>query len=205
MSPISACHSALEQGDRLVAHHVENAVGDEPRDLLLKHHRLLAEAVHERHRCGLCLVAGRRPAHDLHAAHDQRRVEEVQVHDPVGAPSGSGQLRGHQARGVAGQDRVRWAEPVEIGEERPLHVELLDRALGELFESGARAAQGVGAEVDERDAAAGEHADHADVRAHSAGPDDRDGLYVGHGHRPRNCAGRFSRKAFVPSTLSSVW
>ena len=65
------------------------------------------------------------PGH-LDAAHHQRRVEEVHVGDAVRAPGGVGELRRHDRRRVRGEDRVRRRDLVEVGEDLPLDVQLLD-------------------------------------------------------------------------------
>jgi hypothetical protein len=147
---LDARDALLEQEDRFVAQRVEDPVGDEAGDLLAQHHRLLAELLHQRDDRVDGGVGRGRPAHDLDAAHDQRRVEEVHVGDAARAAGGVGELRGHDRRGVRGEDRVRRCGLVEPGEDLPLDLQLLDRGLDHQVRAG-RGGVEVGAEREARE------------------------------------------------------
>ena len=75
--------AVLQQEDRLVPDGAEDPVGDEAGDLPVEHHRYLAQPASELDRGRDRLVGGVRSADHLDAFHHQRRVEEMQVADPV--------------------------------------------------------------------------------------------------------------------------
>ena len=88
------------------------------------------------------LVFGQLGADDLDERHQRRRVEEVHADDPSGRRRGGCDLGHRERRGVRGEDGVRAADPLELGEELPLRLELLDDrldhdvAVGEVAELG---------------------------------------------------------------------
>ena len=68
-------------------------------------------------------------AHDLDQLHDRRRVEEVHP-DDLARPAGDHrELGDRQARGVGGQDRVRRADLVQLGEDLGLELHALGHGL----------------------------------------------------------------------------
>ena len=90
------------------------------------------------------VVRGELGLHDLDERHQRRRVEEVHADDALG-PGRRGRDLGHrERRGVGREDRVGPADPVELGEELALRLELLDDrldhevAVGERLELGRR-------------------------------------------------------------------
>ena len=79
---------------------------------------------------------------DLDERHQRRRVEEVHADDALRAGRRGRDLGHRERRGVRREDRVGSADPVELGEERALRLELLDDrldhevAVGERLELG---------------------------------------------------------------------
>ena len=67
--------------------------------------------------------------HDLDERHQGRRVEEVHADDPLRRGDGGGDLGDRERRRVGREDRVRTHDPLELGEERVLGVEILDDRL----------------------------------------------------------------------------
>ncbi len=176
---------------------------------------------------------------DLDQPHQRRRVEEVHADDSLGAGCVDCDCGDRQRGGVAGEDRLRPADPGEIGEEPALQLEVspapppppvrirsrsarlaaaptrspalsasssLQNSFRAPFTSAARSRStpdwsAAGRWIVQAGLVAAERRDLGDAGAHRAGADDSDPLDA---HRPLNSGSRFSRKACIPSTRSSV-
>ena len=105
-----------------------HAIDDEPRRGA-RHHGDLAPA-HGGVPNGLRHFRCRgQTAHHLHQLHARRRIEEMHANHPLGARERSGDGGDRQRRRVGGKDRLRRYQGFERGEERPLHLQILDDRL----------------------------------------------------------------------------
>ena len=73
--------------------------------------------------------AGLRAGHDLDQRDQVGRIEVMRHQQPSAVREDLGQPAGHEARGVAGEDRLLSADWLEGSEERVLRLEILDDRL----------------------------------------------------------------------------
>ena len=108
----------------------------------------LAQPLDRRERRLHRIVGRELRAHDLDQRHQGGRVEEVHAHDSLGRRGRRCDLGDGQGRRIAREHRVGAADRLELREERPLGVELLDDrldhevAVGERVELRRRAQAG---------------------------------------------------------------
>mmetsp|Transcript_6672 Transcript_6672/g.27854 ORF Transcript_6672/g.27854 Transcript_6672/m.27854 type:complete len:228 (+) Transcript_6672:1789-2472(+) len=67
--------------------------------------------------------------HHLHQLHQRHRVEEVHAHEPLGPLHAARQGRDRDRRGIGRDDGLVGQQRLQLGEERALHVQVLDDGL----------------------------------------------------------------------------
>ena len=118
----------LEQILRLLAVARQDAVADEavadPAD-----HRDLAQALGEGEARGDDIVGRRIGPHDLEKLHHVGRAEEMQPHHVGRTRCGIGYQRNIKVTGIRCQDCSRLQDRIEIAEQRPLDLQILEHRL----------------------------------------------------------------------------
>ena len=133
----------VEDADAVVEERDQDAVDDEARRVVAADRRL-PDPLAERERRLERLVGSQLGANDLDERHQRRRVEEVHADDPLGPCRRGGDLGDGERRGVRREHGVGPADPVELGEELALRLQLLDDrldhevAVGEVVELGGQ-------------------------------------------------------------------
>ena len=90
---------------------------------------MLAQPLAERVGGVESLVRGSLGTDDLHERHQRRRVEEMHPDHALGSRGRPRNLGDREGRGVRGQNRVGTADLLQLAEQLPLGVELLDDGL----------------------------------------------------------------------------
>jgi hypothetical protein len=139
----------VEHPDAVVQQGDEDTVDDEPRGVVARDGHL-AELRDDGQCCLDRVVGGELCPDDLDERHQRGRVEEVHPDDPLGGRRRGGDLRHGQGGGVRREDGVRAADPLQLGEERALRVELLDDRLDHEVAVGKRREVGRGLEPRDR-------------------------------------------------------
>ena len=112
----------LPTGEALLQHanRVEEVRGkqviDDEAGAILAHDHALAEPLPDRPGGLERLVGGRQGADELEQPHDRHRIEEVGADHPVWPACRDGELDDRDRAGIAGQDRFRATDAVELRE-----------------------------------------------------------------------------------------
>src|SRR5882724_2921006 len=121
-------HSLVEAEDRLVDHRHQHPIGDEAGGVVY-FYGSLPHLFRGRLDGVVGLLARRETADDLDQLHDRDGVHEVHADDFVRPAGGGGQAGDRDRAGVGGEDGLRRARPVELGEDLLLDLQPLDHRL----------------------------------------------------------------------------
>jgi len=120
---------ALAQRENcLVDHRTQHAVNHEPRAVAHLHRRLADGLRHFINR-SIGLVRGLQTSNQFHQRHHWHRVEEVHADHAIRALGRGRELGDRNRRGVAGQQRLRLGDGIELREDLELEIEILGRCL----------------------------------------------------------------------------